>query len=374
MLSAIDLWKKPWLRAWVYQITLVLGFVGIAVFFIHNAINSPSLGERGFSFAFLFEPSGFEMGENVLGVSPDDPNWKVFFAGVVNTLIVSVVAIVACAVIGFFVALARISHRRWLSRLALLYIETNRNIPLLLHILFWYAIVRSLPSPRQADPIWPGVFASNRGLVLPEFSFQATSLVWLLGGVGVSLLAASRVLGKDPVRVPLALKTAGFAAILGGCFAGASIVWPELVGLRYRNAWIISPEFIALFVSLTIYQSGFFAETVRSGILGVNRGQYEAAASLGLGKGRTLRLIVMPQALRIMVPSIISQFGGLIKNSSLGVLIAYPEVVRVSMAASVDTGRIVECTLIIMASFLFINLFLSVVMSWLNQRVAFVEA
>lgn len=374
MLSAVVLWKKPWFRARVYQFVLVVGIIGVAGFFIHNAMNSPTIGTRGFSFAFLFEPSGFEMGENVFGVSPDDPNWKVFLAGLMNTIIVSVVAIIVCAVVGFFIALARISHRQWLSNLALLYIEINRNLPLLLHLLFWYAVCRSFPSPRHAEAVWPGIFATNRGLVLPEFNFQATPFVWCLSVAGLILLAVAWVKREQSARLSFNLKLCGGAALLAGVLFGTSAVWPELSGLRFRNAWIVTPEFIALLVSLAIYQSGFFAETVRSGIMGVDRGQHEAAASLGLSKARTLRLIVMPQALRIMVPPMISQFGGLIKNSSLGVLIAYPEVVRISMAASVDTGRIVECTLIIMASFLVINLLLSALMTWLNKRVAFVDA
>lgn len=374
MQTTVTLWKRPWFRAWVHQIILVAGIIGVAGFFIYNSMNSATISTRGFSFGFLFEPSGFEMGENVLGISPDDPNWKVFVAGIVNTLIVSIAAIILCAVLGFFVALARLSRRSWLSRIALLYIEINRNIPLLLHILFWYAVCRSFPAPRQAEKIWPGIFATNRGLVLPEFSFNGTPLVWFFAGAGILLLVISLISSKSSEPRSFRPGLWGSVALIISIVSGTSLVWPELTGLRFRNAAIISPEFIALFISLAIYQSGFFAETVRSGILGVNRGQHEAAASLGLSKAKTLRLIIIPQALRITVPSMISQFGGLIKNSSLGVLIAYPEVVRVSMAASVDTGRIIECTLIIMASFLVINLLLSGVLSWLNQRVAFVEA
>lgn len=376
------LWKRPAVRSTVYQ-AAALGIITIALALAWSniAANLPRM-RLELGLGFLGEVAAFELGDNLVGYSAGHSYFWAFIAGITNTLKVAVLGIVLTTVLGTVIALARLSRNVLVSNLAWLYVEVMRNIPLLLQILFWHTfIVRQLPNPRQAWNPLPGVFFSNRGMEVPSLGAGA-GLEWML----VALSASAVVLFAAILRsrrhrektghvglfsviasaVALALPTAVFFAV-GTPF---SMELPELRGFNFQGGSTLTPEFVALLFALVTYQAGFAAETIRSGILGVTKGQVEAALSLGLSRGKTLRLVVLPQALRIVVPPLTSQYLSLTKNSSLAVAVGYPDLVRVSTVVIGETGRSIECIAIILAVYLTLSLLTAAAMNLYNRRIA----
>lgn len=332
---------------------------------------------------FLRFPARFEIDDNIVGATARDPVWMAFLAGAANTVLVSITSIVLCILLALPLALARMSPNWLLSRTALLYIETVRNIPLLLQLLFWYGLSTVFPLPRDAWQPIVGVFVTNRGvfhpaLVMTPVHYVALGVFALVVAIsiGAMVFTRRRRAAEHSNRLlwyttALLIVLPTLVLLLGG--AGFTFTTPQLRGFNFVGGGTITPEFVALAVGLAVYQSGFTAETIRSGILGVQRGQIEAARSLGLKPSHTLRLVILPQALRIVIPPMTSQFLSLTKSSSLGVVIGYPELMRVTTAVISETGQAIECIAIIMAIYLALSLLTSLLMSEYARRTAYVE-
>ena len=304
--------------------------------------------------------------------------------GLLNTLRVSVIGIVAATVLGTALGIGRLSRNWLIARLCGVYIELMRNVPLLIQLFFWYAfITEALPAARDALTPLPGVFLSNRGLMVPWLVGPAMD--WIFGGLAlaIALIVALAhwarrhhdATGKDFPLLPVALLLLVLLPLGLWWISGSSLSvdWPALKGFRFQGGLSLSPEFSALLAGLVIYTSAYIAEVVRSGIQAVNKGQWEAAASLGLSRLRTLRMVVLPQAMRVMIPSMTSQYLNLVKNSSLAVAIGYPDIVSVANTMMNQTGQAIEGVLIIMMVYLAFSLSISVFMNWYDRRMALVE-
>lgn len=377
-------WNDPATRALLYQV-IVVGLVGFVIWYlVSNTLHNLSVRNISTGFGFLSREAGFAIGESPVAYSPADTYGRAIWVGLLNTLRVSVVGIVLATLLGTVIGIARLSKNWLVSGVASVYVEVMRNIPLLLQLFFWYAIItENMPGPRQALHPMPGVFLSNRGLKLP--SLQGDALDWILGGLGVAIVLVLLVahwarkrqaatgqifpLASVSLALLLALPLAGWVA--GG--AELALDMPELKGFNFVGGITLSPEFSALLLGLVIYTSAFVAEVVRSGIQAVGSGQWEAAYALGLPRARILRLVILPQALRVIIPPMTSQYLNLTKNSSLAVAIGYPDIVSVVNTTLNQTGQAIEGILIIMAAYLTVSLSISIFMNWYNKRIALVE-
>jgi len=304
--------------------------------------------------------------------------------GLLNTLRAAVIGIVLATILGTIIGIARLSSNWLVAKIASVYVEVMRNVPLLLQLFFWYAIIsESFPGPRQALNPMPGVFLSNRGLKFP--SLEGDGLTWLAAGFFFAIVAVlvlanwsrrrqERTGQVFPIwRASIALLLA--CPLLAWWLSGAELAlnMPELKGFNFRGGLTLTPEFAALLLGLVIYTAAFIAEVVRSGIQAVSHGQWEAAESLGLRRTMALRLIVLPQALRVIIPPMTSQYLNLTKNSSLAVAIGYPDIVSVVNTTLNQTGQAIEGIMIIMAAYLTVSLSISLFMNWYNARIALVE-
>lgn len=377
-------WNDPTTRALLYQV-IVVGLVGFVIWYlVSNTLHNLSVRNISTGFGFLSREAGFAIGESPVAYSPADTYGRAIWVGLLNTLRVSVVGIVLATLLGTLIGIARLSKNWLVSGVASVYVEVMRNIPLLLQLFFWYAIItENMPGPRQALQPLPGVFLSNRGLKLP--SLQGDALDWILGGLGVAIVLILLVahwarkrqaatgqifpLASVSLALLLALPLAGWVA--GGAELALDI--PVLKGFNFVGGITLSPEFSALLLGLVIYTSAFVAEVVRSGIQAVGCGQWEAAYALGLPRARILRLVILPQALRVIIPPMTSQYLNLTKNSSLAVAIGYPDIVSVVNTTLNQTGQAIEGILIIMAAYLTVSLSISIFMNWYNKRIALVE-
>lgn len=362
------------------QLGLLLGLAGLITYFAVNASRNLEARSIASGFSFLGNKASFELGANLTGFRAGDTFADAFIAGVVNTLAVSIASIVVATLVGIVIGVVRLSRNPLAKSLAIGYVEVLRNIPLLLQMLFWYAIVtKTLPTPRQALNPMEGVFLTNRGAYapLPDNATLILGLV-LLGIVwwGLSVLL-KRYLGENTVTnsgwrklyqaryIIYLIYGLGLLMVL---IATASNV-PELKGFNFRGGGYVPPECVAVFLALTIYTSAFIAENVRSGILGVDKGQLEAAQAVGLKPSTTMAYIVFPQALRIIVPPVASQYLNIVKNSSLAVAVGYADIMRVATIVVSETGRAIEAIAIIMGLYLLFSLIISLLMNLYNHRI-----
>ncbi|WP_323374739.1 amino acid ABC transporter permease [Skermanella rosea] len=377
--------NDPNVRAIFFQILVLGGVVLLGWYLVSNVLENLARQNIATGFSFLDREASFAIGETMIPYSPASSYSQALLVGFLNTIKVAVLGIILATVLGTIVGIARLSSNFLVAKLASIYVEVIRNVPVLLQLFFWYAVIsESLPQPRQAlNPI-PGVFLSNRGMKFPGLAddpiWTWVGIALLAAIVGVWLLARWArkrqeatgqqfpvVLGSIGVLVALPLLT----WLAGG--APTALDVPELQGFNFRGGINISPEFAALLMGLVIYTAGFIAEIVRSGIRAVNWGQTEAASALGLHRGEVLRLVVLPQALRIIVPPTTSQYLNLTKNSSLAVAIGYPDLVSVANTTLNQTGQAIEAVSIMMAVYLTISLGISLFMNWYNTRIALVE-
>jgi len=373
------LWRRPGVRAGVWQALLAV-LIGAAVWWLAGnvATNLPRL-KMELRWGFLAETASFELGDNLVGYRAGDSFTKAFAAGLANTLQVSLVGIVLTAIVGTLVALLRLSRNLLMSRLAWLYVEFARNLPLLLQLLFWHTLlVRLLPPPRAAWQPLPGLVVSNRGATMAQLEWQS-AFSWALFVFVASLLLAAVLRHR---RAGTHVRAGGrFGWLWWLCLLPPLLtLWlfavplvieqPVLRGFNLVGGVTLVPEFFALLFGLVFCHAGFAAESIRAGIQGVDRGQWDAARSLGLRWWPTMHSVVLPQALRIMVPPLTSNFLSLTKSSSLAVAIGYPDLLRVSTVAISETGRAVECVVIILLVYLSLSLFTSALMNWYNRRIA----
>jgi general L-amino acid transport system permease protein len=333
-------------------------------------------------FGFLNNTAGFDVSQNLIPYSGSDTYTRVFLVGLLNTLLVSIIGIFFATVIGFLVALGRLSPNWLLSRISGGYVELIRNLPLLFQILFWYlAVLSALPNPRQSISLFGSFFLSNRGFVVPrpvgQAGFEPFAAAVLIGIVASLLLhryarrqlfESGRLITIWPYVVGLLI---GLPLVISLIF-GAPVTFemPELKGFNFSGGSRLIPEFVALTVALSTYTAAFIAEIVRAGILSVHKGQMEAGASLGLSRGSTLRLVVVPQALRVILPPLTNQYLNLTKNSSLAVAIGYPDLVSVFAGTTLSqTGQAIEIIGITMGVYLLISLVTSAIMSFYGWRI-----
>ncbi len=380
------IWNDPKYRALFFQVLLIV----LLGYFIMTIVNNTlsNMESRGITtgFSFLSEPAGFGILQSLVEFDESHSYGRTFIVGLLNTLLVSGLGILLATIVGFIMGVARLSHNWVISRLAAVYIETFRNIPLLLQIFFWYfAVLGALPGVRQSLSLGAGIEFNNRGLYLPapvpQDGFAIVGWFFLGGIIGSILLYrwARKRQAATGQQFPVFFSSLGLIIglpLIVYLLSGSPLMWdmPELKGFNFKGGMTIIPELLALLLALTIYTGTFIAETVRAGINSVDHGQTEAAMALGLTRGQTLRLIVIPQAMRVIIPPLTSQYLNLAKNSSLATAVGYPDIVAVFMGTTLNqTGQAVEITMMTMAVYLTISLTISVFMNWYNKKMALVE-
>lgn len=372
-------------RAILYQVLAVGSIVLVGLYLFSNV--SQKLAEQNIAtgFAYLSREAGFVISQTLIDYKPTDTYGRAILAGIVNTIWVSAWSVVLATILGLIVGIARLSRNPLLAFLAFLYVEALRNVPLLLYLFLWYAlIVTGLPAVREAWEILPHVFLSNSGLTVPSLMWTSAHTIVLaalvLGGtLAVALhrwATAKRIkTGRERTSWPLAtlvLLTPPVLAILI-IQPEFTVSIPEKGRFRLTGGAQLTPEFTALLVGLALSASAGIAEIVRSGILSVRKGQWEAARALGLRDGLTMRLVVLPQALRVIIPPLTSSYLSLFKNSSLAIAIGYPDLVMVSNTTMNQTGQAIEGIAIFMLVYLGLSITISLFMNWYNSRVALKE-
>jgi general L-amino acid transport system permease protein len=376
-------WFDRRFRGLVWQV-LVVGSVAALVFWLwRNTVTNLDARHIATGFGFLRREAGMPIADALISYRPSDTYLRALIIGVLNTLRVALIGIVLATLLGTAIGVARLSKNWLLAKVAAVYVEVLRDIPLLLQLLFWYVVLQGLPAPRQALQPVPGVFLSNRGLLLPTIDWDALhGWVVLAGIIGIAgtllyrrLARARQMADGKPRRVwPVALLLiVGVPLALSVALSVPwTVKWPELRGFNFAGGTALSPEYVALLLALTTYTAAFIAEIVRAGILSVSRGQWEAAQALGLRPGVILARIAMPQALRVIIPPLTSQYLNLTKNSSLAVAIGYQDIVSIANTMLNQTGQAIEGIALIMLVFLTISLSISLLMNWYNARTALV--
>jgi len=365
----------------VLQFLFVGALAWISYEIVSNASENLKAQRITAGFGFLANTAGFDVNQNLIPYAGSDTYTRVFFVGLLNTLLVSVIGIFFATLIGFLVALGRLSPNWLLARISGGYVELVRNLPLLFQILFWYlAVLAALPNPRQSIALFGSFFLSNRGLVIPKpvgepglEAFVLAILIAIVASVGLwryarwQLFQNGKVIKVWPYVLGLLAGLPLFDALIFG--APVSFEVPVLKGFNFSGGSRVIPEFVALTLALSTYTAAFIAEIVRAGILSVHKGQMEAGSSLGLQRGSVLRLIVIPQALRVILPPLTNQYLNLTKNSSLAVAIGYPDLVSVFAGTTLSqTGQAIEIIGITMGVYLLISLVTSAIMSFYGWR------
>ena len=373
----------PRFRSVVIQAVLLAAIIGIGWLLFDNARQNLAAQKIVSGFGFFGETAGFGISQTLIPYTEASTFGRAFFVGLVNTLVVAALAIVLATIIGFAVGIARLSSNELLARLAEAYVEILRNLPLLFQILFWYlAVLGTLPGPRESSPLLGVIYLTNRGVLFPRIEFQSGSgMVLAALGFGILLALILRFIARNqslagsrrrhfrwlPLLLIIGLPALAFVA----AGAPASVEWPELRGFNFVGGARVNPELLALLFALSTYTASFIAEIVRAGVLAVPRGQTEAAFSLGLPRSVTLRRVVAPQAMRLIVPPLTSQHLNIIKNSSLAAAIGYPDFFYVFAGTTLNqTGQAIEIIAITMAVYLAISLVTAIFMNWYNRAVA----
>lgn len=379
-------WNNPKNRAILFQAIALMATVAFGLSIFDNTQDNLRRLGIASGFGFLSSPAGFDIIQTLIPYSAASSYGQVFWVALLNTLMVSALGIVFATLLGFVIGIARLSKNWLVAKLALVYIETFRNIPLLLQIFFWYfAVLRAMPAPINSLNAANLFFLNIRGLYLPAPQFQP-GFGWVLAAlalavvlvIGLSRWARQR---QTATGQPFPLFVAGLGLLIGlpllaFLLTGAPLNWqvPERQGFNFQGGLVIIPEMASLLLAISIYTAAFIAEIVRAGIQAVSHGQTEASFSLGLTAGLTLRLIILPQALRVIIPPMTNQYLNLTKNSSLAAAIGYPDLVATFAGTTLNqTGQAIECIAITMTVYLTISLLISLLMNRYNRRVALVE-
>ncbi len=374
-------WNNARNRALMFQVMLTLG---VALFFVYIGRNTlHNLEQRGITtgFAFLKQKAGFGIIQSLIPYSEANTYGRTFVVGLLNTILVSFLGIICATILGFIVGVARLSSNWLISKIAAVYIEIFRNLPLLLQIFFWYfAVLRTLPSPRDSMHLGEWAFLNIRGVYIPRpiyeqgFGLVTAALVVSFVAVVVLKLWANKRQEKTGQQFPVLLTSLGILAVLPAvAYLGAGtplhFEYPELKGFNFRGGITVIPELAALLIALTVYTASLIAEIVRSGIMSVSHGQTEAARALGLRQGKILRLVIIPQSMRVIIPQMTSQYLNLVKNSSLATAIGYPDLVSVFAGTTLNqAGQAIEIIAMTMAVYLTLSLSISYLMNWYNAR------
>ncbi|MBX2886641.1 MAG: ABC transporter permease subunit [Granulosicoccus sp.] len=380
------LWNDKETRSVIVQIIAFALILGFFVFIIRNAvINLETLG-KGFSFSFLSQPSSYDINQHLIEYDSRSSHFKAGVVGLINTLLIAIAGIILSTILGFILGVLRLSKNWLTNKLAHVYIEYVRNVPVLLHILLIHGlIIHALPIPKKALNFGEGMFLTNRGLYSPKPEIEP--LFWLVIAAFVMGIVftiwfkryAKRVQDATGQIYPVFWISLGAILVVPLVLfflLGQPVQWdvPALKGFNFRGGMVIRPEFIALWLALSFYTAAFIGEIVRAGITAVSYGQTEASAALGMPRAKTLRLVVIPQALRIIVPPLSSQYLNITKNSSLAIAIGYMDIVATIGGISLNqTGREMECMLIVLSLYLVLSLLISAAMNWYNDRIRLVE-
>ena len=381
-----DLWTNERSRSLVIQSVALIVLLLVVAWIVSNTIqNLENLGiETGYE--FLGHPASYDINQRLIEYSSRSTHARAALVGLLNTVLVAVTGIVFATLIGFITGVLRLSRNWLVAKLMAAYIEFTRNVPVLLQILLWYGIVvHVLPHPRNAIEVFDGAFLSKRGLYLPRPFFEdaawwiPAALVMALGATFWFAAHAKRVQERTGKIYPVL--SVGAALLVGlpviAFFAAGFPIrldWPQLKGFNFTGGIALKPEFLALWFALSVYTGAFIAEIVRSGIMAVSHGQTEASYALGIKPNWTMRLVILPQALRVIVPPLISQYLNLTKNSSLAIAIGYMDLTATIGRISLNqTGRALECMSIVLSIYLLISLLISAFMNWYNRRIRLVE-
>ncbi len=377
-------WRSQAFRGLLWQL-IALGIIGaVGWWLVSNTLENMRVRGIKSGFDFLTQPAGFDIGESLFAFDSNNPYWKAFLVGISNTLRVAIIGIILTTVLGTLIGVGRFSRNGLVRGLCMAYVELFRNIPILIQLLVWYLLFTEL-LPDSSEALQVGnVFLSKGGLTYPQ-PIWATGHLTLLGGAFAGIFAAYfyrrwararfETTGKIrsmvwlPLLIVIAFAFAGWA--LGGAPTAAEL--PRKGEFQIEGGASLTPEFLAVLLGLTTYTAAFVAEVVRSGIQSVPRGQSEAASAIGLSRGQEMQKILLPQALRVIIPPMTNQYLNLTKNSSLAVAIGYPDVVSISNTALNQTGRAVECIALIMMVYLTTSLATSFFMNWYNARSAILE-
>lgn len=377
-------WTDKRLRGIVWQV-LVVGLVAAFVVWLwRNAVHNLEVRQISTGFGFLGREAGMPIADALIPYRPSDSYLWALLVGLLNTIRVAAVGIVLATILGTLIGIARLSPNWLLAKLAAVYVEVLRDLPLLLQIFIWYLVLQGLPPARQALHLFPGTYLTNRGLFTPTIDWDLAHglvLLALAAGMAAAVVHGRRATaarmrdGRSrrvwPISIGLILAPPLLVAWATGM--GWTISWPVLRGFNFVGGATLSPEYVALLAALTTYTAAFIAEIVRAGIQAVVKGQWEAADALGLRRGLVLRRIVLPQSLRIIIPPLTSQYLNLTKNSSLAVAIGYQDVVSIANTTLNQTGQAIEAIALVMGVFLAVSLSISALMNWYNARIALVE-
>ena len=384
--------EKPIIERWrarvgqrdvLAQVLVALLVIMAVYWLVGNVVSNLERQNVASGFGFFNERAGFGINQTLIDYNEDNSYGRVLVVGLLNTLLVSVLGIAAASFLGFVIGIGRLSQNWLISKLAMVYIEIFRNVPLLLQIMFWYfGVLRNLPVPRQSLDLGELMFLNNRGFVLPAIEAGAGAIWYGLAAIiGITAVfwfkrRARRILVATGTIASVWRPAASIfllALVMAYLIAGVpfQLDVPVLRGFNFRGGISVIPEFVALLLALSLYTASFIAEIVRAGIEAVDKGQREAAAALGFTRSQSLNLVIVPQALRVIIPPLTSQYLNLTKNSSLAVAIAYPDIVSVFAGTTLtQVGQAVEIILVTMLIYLTLSLLTSLIMNWYNARIA----
>ncbi len=384
--NTIPWWRRRRTRDIAIQAALIVAVAAVIAVMWMNTVETLRRQHIASGFGFLNDTAGFDIIQTLVTYNESSTYGRVLVVGILNTLVVAAVGVVLATVLGFVVGIAQLSSNWLIAHLARSYVEVLRNLPLLLQIFFWYfAVLRALPGPRESWGLGEAVFLNNRGLYVPApvgepgFALVLAALAAGIAGAIWWTLRAKRLRERTGKVVSVARASAAMILLpplVVSALAGFPLTfsWPALSGFNFEGGIVVLPEMMALVVALATYTASYIAEIVRAGIEGVDKGQTEAAQAMGLSRGQTLRLVVVPQAMRQIIPPLTSQYLNLTKNSSLAVAIAYPDLVSVFAGTTLSqTGQAIEIIAITMAVYLTISLLTSAFMNWYNARIALTE-
>lgn len=384
--SVGKIWTDKRTRGLVIQLLATIALCAVILYLAGNVVeNFQKLG-KPFGFGFLQQEAGYDINQTLIDYNSQSTHLRAAVVGVLNTLLIAVCGIILASILGFILGVLRLSQNWIVNRLAYCYIEFVRNVPVLVHILLVHGIlVHSLPKPKQAIDVADSFFLTNRGFFVPKPVMEP--LFWLvIAAFVIGLVYAfwyrrtarlkQAATGEQSPVFWVMLGAIIGAPILVFLLTGMPLAWeiPALKGFNFKGGMALKPEFLSLWLALSLYTAAFIAENVRSGIEAVNKGQTEAALALGLPRNKTLNLVVIPQALRVIIPPLNSQYLNITKNSSLAIAIGYMDIVATIGGISLNqTGREMECMLIVLGLYLTFSLIISSVMNWYNGRLALVE-
>lgn len=384
--SSGSFFNNPRNRALIYQFLLLLGLTYFFYSIVDNALTNMEARGIQSGFGFLFTTSGFDILMSLVDYDATHTYGKTFIVGLMNTILVSIIGIVLATIVGFIVGVAYFSHNWLIKRISIVYVETFRNIPLLLQVFFWYfAVLAALPSARESLSLGEAFFLNVRGLYVPNLiGEEGSSIVYWSFLVAIIIIHflrkwAHKRQDQTGEQFPVFMTSLGIffgLPLLMTLVTGIPFTWeyPELKGFNFRGGITVIPELMALALALTVYTGAFIAEAVRAGVQAVPHGQTEAARSLGLRENRIMSLIIVPQAMRVIVPLLNSEYQSLVKNSTLATAIGYPDLFTVFVGTTLNqTGQAIEIVFMTMAVYFVINMTISFLMNLFNSRVALVE-